>query len=228
MFYVGRTYQSKPKSKNVLPVLMRTRGSSYHPFGHGRKRFIPGKWKKNQPRSRPGRFTRPPREVEVEVGATQRIAMTSTNYRLSVDELRLALSYMSKDIMVDGSTYNKKSNTSVTTTDNMPNSEERTTTTNKKEALDSGRKAVLAPWTKPSPETVTFETGLKIMNSLTRQKDAFITMDGSRKLSWYMYVALPELISDRDMSYISQLLSQVWADCLCRIPYGPRSYLSRI
>lgn len=41
-------------------------------------------------------------------------------------------------------------------------------------------------WYPPEPESVTHDVGLKVMNSLTREKDTFITMDGSRKLKWYM------------------------------------------
>lgn len=48
--------------------------------------------------------------------------------------------------------------------------------------------SLLAPWQKPSPATVTHDPALKVMNSLTRQKDHFITSDGSSKVNWYMYV----------------------------------------
>lgn len=41
-------------------------------------------------------------------------------------------------------------------------------------------------WIRPNPDSITYETGLKVMNSLTRRMDPFITMDGSRSLYWYM------------------------------------------
>lgn len=31
-----------------------------------------------------------------------------------------------------------------------------------------------------------YKTGLKVINSLTGNKDEFITMDGSRRIKWYM------------------------------------------
>jgi hypothetical protein len=46
----------------------------------------------------------------------------------------------------------------------------------------------LPPWEKPSPLTITHDVGLNIMNSLTRSKDKFITMDGGKQIRWYMYV----------------------------------------
>lgn len=48
----------------------------------------------------------------------------------------------------------------------------------------------LAPWFRPQPSVVTHSVGLRVMNSLTRTKDEFVTMDGSNRLTWYMYVAL--------------------------------------
>jgi cysteinyl-tRNA synthetase len=41
-------------------------------------------------------------------------------------------------------------------------------------------------WHKPSPLLVTHETGLMVMNSLTRKKEKFVTMDGGRDVKWYM------------------------------------------
>jgi len=41
-------------------------------------------------------------------------------------------------------------------------------------------------WIKPNPPSVTFNTGLKVQNSLTRRLDPFITMDGTRSVRWYM------------------------------------------
>lgn len=46
--------------------------------------------------------------------------------------------------------------------------------------------SVLPKWREPSPEAVVHDVGLKIMNSLTRKKDRFVTMDGSRLVKWYM------------------------------------------
>lgn len=47
---------------------------------------------------------------------------------------------------------------------------------------------ILPPWEVPEPGAVTHDMGLYIMNSLTRNKDKFITMDGSKQVRWYMYV----------------------------------------
>jgi len=44
----------------------------------------------------------------------------------------------------------------------------------------------LPPWQAPSSEFLTHNVGLKIMNSLTRAKDPFVTIDGSKQLRWYM------------------------------------------
>jgi len=41
-------------------------------------------------------------------------------------------------------------------------------------------------WQKPNPQTITHDVGLKVMNSLTRNKEKFITMDGSSGVKWYM------------------------------------------
>jgi hypothetical protein len=42
-------------------------------------------------------------------------------------------------------------------------------------------------WHPPKPITMTFPpTGLHMYNSLTRQKELFITMDGTKHLTWYM------------------------------------------
>ena len=41
-------------------------------------------------------------------------------------------------------------------------------------------------WEKPKPRAVYHDVGLKVMNSLTREKETFITMDGSRSVKWYM------------------------------------------
>jgi len=44
----------------------------------------------------------------------------------------------------------------------------------------------MAPWHAPNPPTVSHDVGLAVMNSLTRQKDRFITINGGRQLYWYM------------------------------------------
>jgi len=41
-------------------------------------------------------------------------------------------------------------------------------------------------WHRPRPANVTHNVGLKVMNSLTREKDEFVSMDGSRSVKWYM------------------------------------------
>jgi len=41
-------------------------------------------------------------------------------------------------------------------------------------------------WHKPDPSEVTHDVGLHVMNSLTRNKDRFITMRGNRQVYWYM------------------------------------------
>ena len=43
-------------------------------------------------------------------------------------------------------------------------------------------------WHPPAPANPEFDVGLRILNSLTRNKDKFITMDGGRTVRWYMYV----------------------------------------
>lgn len=42
------------------------------------------------------------------------------------------------------------------------------------------------PWARPTPSVITHDTGLMMKNSLTRQKDKFITIDGSKNVKWYM------------------------------------------
>ncbi|EEC50338.1 predicted protein [Phaeodactylum tricornutum CCAP 1055/1] len=42
------------------------------------------------------------------------------------------------------------------------------------------------PWEKPTPAEVTHDPRLWITNSLTRQKEHFLTMDGSSRMVWYM------------------------------------------
>ena len=54
----------------------------------------------------------------------------------------------------------------------------------KRETMSCDNK--LPPWEKPSPSAITHDVGLNIMNSLTRSKDKFITMDGGKQIRWYM------------------------------------------
>jgi cysteinyl-tRNA synthetase len=42
------------------------------------------------------------------------------------------------------------------------------------------------PWHQPSPTHITHETGLTVLNSLTRSKDLFLTQTGSSQVTWYM------------------------------------------
>jgi hypothetical protein len=56
-----------------------------------------------------------------------------------------------------------------------------TTTTTNAEKKDG-----MPPWYPPQPEKVAFDPQLVMLNSLTRQKERFITMDGSKRLVWYM------------------------------------------
>ena len=44
----------------------------------------------------------------------------------------------------------------------------------------------MRPWTVPRPLMVTHNTGLRMLNSLTRKKDTFVTMDGGKHVRWYM------------------------------------------
>jgi len=41
-------------------------------------------------------------------------------------------------------------------------------------------------WHPPAPASVEYDVGLRVMNSLTRNKDKFIAMDGGRTVRWYM------------------------------------------
>uniref|UniRef100_A0A7S3L6K9 cysteine--tRNA ligase n=1 Tax=Amphora coffeiformis TaxID=265554 RepID=A0A7S3L6K9_9STRA len=54
------------------------------------------------------------------------------------------------------------------------------------ETTAAAPEVTMAPWHKPSPAKVSHDPQLSVMNSLTRQKDHFITSDGSNKLTWYM------------------------------------------
>jgi hypothetical protein len=47
-------------------------------------------------------------------------------------------------------------------------------------------KASKPAWEAPRPTEVAFDPGMRLLNSLTRQKDHFLTMDGSKRLVWYM------------------------------------------
>jgi len=41
-------------------------------------------------------------------------------------------------------------------------------------------------WQKPCPAEIKHNVGLSMMNSLTRKKEPFVTMDGGRIVKWYM------------------------------------------
>lgn len=41
-------------------------------------------------------------------------------------------------------------------------------------------------WHQPTPSKVSHDVDLMVMNSLTRKKEKFITMDGTRHVKWYM------------------------------------------
>jgi hypothetical protein len=56
------------------------------------------------------------------------------------------------------------------------------------EGDDSSKPPPLPPWVRPSPAELTFSTGLTVLNSLTRQKEPFVTRTGDRRVTWYMYV----------------------------------------
>jgi cysteinyl-tRNA synthetase len=51
---------------------------------------------------------------------------------------------------------------------------------------DTSKNTKMCPWHKPDPSEVTHDVGLYVMNSLTRKKDRFITMNGNRQVHWYM------------------------------------------
>jgi hypothetical protein len=50
---------------------------------------------------------------------------------------------------------------------------------------DASPLSPLPPWELPSPATVTHDVGLYVMNSLTRKKEKFVTMDGTPLVRWY-------------------------------------------
>jgi hypothetical protein len=52
----------------------------------------------------------------------------------------------------------------------------------------SGSGVKLHPWIRPKPLLVHHDARLKILNSLTREKEHFLTIDGSNHVTWYMYV----------------------------------------
>ena len=54
---------------------------------------------------------------------------------------------------------------------------------------------VLPHWHVPQPSQLSFPiTGLKMYNSLTRQKELFIPMNGTKQITWYMYVSVVECV----------------------------------
>ncbi|KAL7562197.1 hypothetical protein ACA910_013454 [Epithemia clementina (nom. ined.)] len=125
--------------------------------------------------------------------------MACTRFSFSSDELRVALSYLNGDVILGDTIAHKSSNSKVASLSSpspkniiMAENDSEAATTNTAEENDAkasscgGRKTTLPPWNKPGPATVQFNTGLKVMNSLTRQKEDFVTMSGSRQLTWYM------------------------------------------
>mmetsp|Transcript_49352 Transcript_49352/g.59797 ORF Transcript_49352/g.59797 Transcript_49352/m.59797 type:complete len:648 (-) Transcript_49352:88-2031(-) len=46
--------------------------------------------------------------------------------------------------------------------------------------------SLMPKWQAPSPPSITHDVGLKVMNSLTRKKEKFVTIDGDRSVRWYM------------------------------------------
>jgi hypothetical protein len=44
----------------------------------------------------------------------------------------------------------------------------------------------LHPWIRPKPLLVQHDARLKMLNSLTREKEHFLTIDGSNHVTWYM------------------------------------------
>uniref|UniRef100_A0A6U0T1A9 cysteine--tRNA ligase n=1 Tax=Eucampia antarctica TaxID=49252 RepID=A0A6U0T1A9_9STRA len=46
--------------------------------------------------------------------------------------------------------------------------------------------SIMPHWHNPTPENVTHDVGLMVMNSMTRKKERFVTIDGSRSVKWYM------------------------------------------
>jgi hypothetical protein len=62
-------------------------------------------------------------------------------------------------------------------------------------ATTGSKQIKLAPWRCPlqhlqqqqqNQQPPTFRTGLKVLNSLTRRQDEFITMHGDKQVTWYM------------------------------------------
>jgi len=53
-------------------------------------------------------------------------------------------------------------------------------------AEDEAASSQLPPWEAPTPPTVTHDVGLYVMNSLTRKKEKFVTIDGGPNVRWYM------------------------------------------
>ena len=96
----------------------------------------------------------------------------------------MALSYIKVDIdtrsLINGRHADSKEKIDTGTATTM--------TTEAEAKSENDKKSILRPWQKPAPTVVQHETGLKIMNSLTRQKESFIPQDGTRQVTWYMYV----------------------------------------
>lgn len=58
--------------------------------------------------------------------------------------------------------------------------------TNEKLCSTGGIIAALPPWKAPQPTSTSFITGLKVLNSLTRQPELLVTATGDARLTWYM------------------------------------------
>jgi len=64
--------------------------------------------------------------------------------------------------------------------------------TNSDDANGNPNQVRQPPWLRPSPaEGIAHDPRLRIMNSLTREKEHFVTMDGTDRITWYMYVVVP-------------------------------------
>ena len=80
--------------------------------------------------------------------------------------------------------YNNDSCPTVTVT----NTDVTTTTSTSTTSISTSSTLPKLPhWHIPQPTHITFPmTGLKMYNSLTRQKELFIPMHGTKHITWYM------------------------------------------
>ena len=89
----------------------------------------------------------------------------------------------------DGTATRSVTAPAITTTSSgtIPTTTATITTTTAASSLPS----VLPHWHNPQPQQISFPiTGLKMYNSLTRQKELFIPMNGTKHITWYMYVCV--------------------------------------